>query len=133
MRFADGTEGVAGFGDFAGKGVFGQWEGPGVWEGMRSLTGRWSGDRTTASKVLDHCPNMLYQRASGLTLGCNQNKRSRSSVVGAGSLTRRLSSCWTPKPSLSVTGPTVVLNREPPPRCRRRWRGVGTGETAGQG
>ena len=35
MRFADGTEGTADFGDFAGKGVFRQWEAPGVWEGMR--------------------------------------------------------------------------------------------------
>ena len=34
MRFADGTEGTADFGDFAGRGVFRQWEDPGVWEGM---------------------------------------------------------------------------------------------------
>ena len=35
IRFADGMEGTADFGDFAGKGVFRQWEDPGVWEGMR--------------------------------------------------------------------------------------------------
>ena len=34
MRFADGTEGTADFGDFAGRGVFRQCEVPGVWEGM---------------------------------------------------------------------------------------------------
>ena len=35
MRFADGTERTAGFGDVAGRGVLRQWEDPGVWEGMR--------------------------------------------------------------------------------------------------
>ncbi len=35
MRFADGTERTADFGDSPGRGVFRQWEDPGVWEGMR--------------------------------------------------------------------------------------------------
>ena len=39
MRFADGMEGTAGFGDFAGKGVFRQWEDPGVWVWMRMSHG----------------------------------------------------------------------------------------------
>ena len=67
MRFADGTEGPADFGDFAGKGVFNQWEYPGVWEGMRMSHGtvEWGPDDPT--KVLDLCPDMLYQRVSGLT------------------------------------------------------------------
>ena len=39
MRFADGAEGTADFGDFAGRGMFCQWEGPGVWEGMRMSHG----------------------------------------------------------------------------------------------
>ena len=66
-RFADGTEGTADFGEFASRGVFRQWEDPGVWEGMRMSDGtvEWGPDDPT--KVLDFCPEMLYERVSGLT------------------------------------------------------------------
>lgn len=68
MRFVDGTEGIADFGDFAGQGVFHQWEDPGVWEGMRISydTVVWGPDDPT--KVLDICSQMLYSRASGVSI-----------------------------------------------------------------
>ena len=67
MRFADGTEGTADFGDFAGRCVFCQWEDPGVWEGMRMSHGAvvWGPD--DPSMVLDFCPEMLYERVSGVS------------------------------------------------------------------
>ena len=66
IRFADGTEGIADLGDFAGRGVFSEWDRPGGWEGMRVVheTLEWgSGDLTD---VVDFCPEMLYSRVSGI-------------------------------------------------------------------
>ena len=67
MCFADGTEGPADFGDFAGRGVFCQWEDPGVWEGMRMshVAVVWGPDDPTM--VLGLCPEMLYERVSGVS------------------------------------------------------------------
>lgn len=67
VRFADGTEGTADLGDFVGKGVFRQWDHPGVWEGMRVSrhTLEWGSDNPT--EVLDLCPEMLYSRVSGVS------------------------------------------------------------------
>ncbi len=85
MRFADGTEGAADFGDFAGKGVFNQWEDPGVWEGMRLSHGtvEWGPDDPT--KVLDFCPDMLYKAGIGSHLGGNEIGGVRPGDAGAAS------------------------------------------------
>ena len=92
MRFADGTEGAADFGDFAGKGVFNQWDDPDVWEGMRLSHGtvEWGPDDPT--KVLDFCPDMLYKRVSGRTW-----EETRSAAFARVALERLLGSSDTPR------------------------------------
>ena len=67
IRFADGTEGEADLGDFAGLEIFGQWDDPGVWEGMRIAyhTLEWGSEDPT--RVLDICPEALYSRVAGVS------------------------------------------------------------------
>ncbi len=56
MRFAYGMEGTADFGDFAGRGVFCQWEDPGVWKGIRMSHGTVEWEPDDPSMVLDFFP-----------------------------------------------------------------------------
>ena len=62
-----GRKGQANFGDFAGRGVFRQWEDPGVWKGMRMSHGTVEWGPDDPSKVLDFDPEMLYERVSGVS------------------------------------------------------------------
>ena len=67
MRFADGMEGTADFGDFAGKGVFWQWEDPGCVGGMCMADGAVVWGPGDPSMVLNCGPCMFCERVSGVS------------------------------------------------------------------
>jgi hypothetical protein len=63
LRYEDGTEGTVDLSDFAGKGVFTQWDTPGLFDGVTI-------DESGAvvwSEAIDLCPDMLYMRLTGKT------------------------------------------------------------------
>ncbi len=72
LHFMDRTEGVLDLMDFAGRGIFKQWDqqGPWQWDLMRITTDQdtieW-GPIDDPSKMIDFCPEMVYSRVSGLS------------------------------------------------------------------
>ena len=69
MRFADGTDGIADFGDFAGRGVFAQWEDPGVWGDARLLS-----DGGVGIRRPDQGVGFLSRHVVFAGIGCQQRR-----------------------------------------------------------